>query len=123
MTINEAITRVDNLKYNTFTRAEKIAWLNKIEWMLKLNIIDTHMGGEDIEFNGYTQTSHPDTVLIAPPPFDELYLRWLEAQIDLHNGENELYNTSIVMFNSEYEQYENWYNRTYLPKKLGRFLF
>ncbi|MBQ7873761.1 MAG: dockerin type I repeat-containing protein [Oscillospiraceae bacterium] len=54
--------------------------------------------------------------LFVGMPYDELYLRWLEAQIDYHNGEIERYNNSITAFNSAYSAFERYYNRTHLPK-------
>jgi hypothetical protein len=34
------------------------------------------------------------------------------------------YNASILTFNTEYEAFENYYNRTHMPKQHGkRFLF
>ena len=124
MTINEAIERVDNLKYNTYTNADKIAWLSKLDNMLKRHIIDTHEGAENIVFDGYTEDTDPDTVLIAEAPYDEMYLRWLEAQIDYTNGEYEKYNASILLFNTEYDAYNAFYTRTHMPRStLRRFRF
>ena len=57
--------------------------------------------------------------LTAPDSFGGLYLRWLEAQIDLYNGEPERYNGSIALFNAEFHAFESWYNRTFLPKNGG----
>ena len=117
MTIHDAITRTDTLKFNTYELADKINWLSKLDWMLKRLIIDTHEGGEEIAFSGYDADTDTSTELLAPAPYDEMYLRWLEAQIDLANA-------SIMLFNTEYEAYENYYNRNHMPLSAGRrFLF
>ena len=124
MTIHNAITRTDILKYNTYEPAEKIAWLSKLDWMIKKNIIDTHECAADVSFKGYDADTDTKTELLAPAPYDEVYLRWLEAQIDLANGEIDKYNASITMFNAEYEAFENYYNRNHMPLSAGsRFLF
>lgn len=124
MTLQNAIARTDTLKYNTYEPAEKIAWLSKLDWMIKKNIIDTHEGGEAVFFGGYDADTDTRTELLAPAPYDEVYLRWLEAQIDLANGEIDKYNASIMLFNAEYEAFENYYNRNHLPLSAGkRFLF
>ncbi|MBR5571115.1 MAG: hypothetical protein IKV99_00535, partial [Oscillospiraceae bacterium] len=123
-TIHDAITRTDTLKFNTYELADKINWLSKLDWMLKRLIIDTHEGGEEIAFSGYDADTDTSTELLAPAPYDEMYLRWLEAQIDLANGEIDKYNASIMLFNTEYEAYENYYNRNHMPLSAGRrFLF
>ena len=124
MTINEAITKIDNLKSNTYTPTDKIGWLSRVDAMVKRNIIDTHEGGDGITFNGYTDNTDPGTMLFVPEPYDELYLRYLEAQIDYANGEYAKYNNSILMFNTAYEAYADHYNRNKMSKGAGkRFLF
>lgn len=123
MTINDAISRTDALYFNTFTTAEKIAWLSKLDWMIKRNIFDTHQGGESIAFSGYTREESGSTALLLPEPFDEMYLLWLQAQMELALKETENYNASILTFNTEYEAFENYWNRTHMPKGCGRFRF
>lgn len=123
MTIIEAINRTDELKPNTYPKEQKIAWLSKLDWMIKRFIIDTHEGAEKCAFDGYTSKTKDKTELLAPAPFDEMYQRWLEAQIDLANGEYDRYNVAILQFNTEYEQYELYYNRMHQPAGAGRFVF
>ena len=115
MKIAEAIARLDNLKHNTFSIEEKVAWLSKVDAMIKRHIIDTHEGAGTITFNGYTPDKDMQTELLAPEPFDELYLRYMEAQVDYHNAEYDGYNQAILMFKAEYNGYERWYNRTHMP--------
>ncbi len=120
MTIKEAISRLDALKYNTYTGEEKIEWLSRLDGMIKSQILDAHEGAGDVTFDGYDESTDPDTALLVQPPYDEVYLRWMEAQIDYHNGEYDRYNASILLFNTEYEAYSAWYLRTHLPKRGGR---
>lgn len=124
MTIIEAINKTDALKSNTYTQDEKIAWLNNLEWRIKQEVIDTHEGGENVTFTGYDGDTDVTTKLIAEAPHDEVYLRWLQAQIDYYNGEINKYNLSITMFNTAYDGFRNYYNRTHMPLAAGkRFLF
>lgn len=115
MTIIEAINRIDALKHNTYTQSEKVNWLSRLDAMVKKFIIDTHEGDE-VTFTGYDDSTNTSTELLIPAPFDEAYLRWMEAQIDYYNGEYEKYNNSIEMFNTAYTEYQNWYNRNHKPK-------
>lgn len=115
MTISEAITKIDALKFNTYTQSEKIAWLSTIDGMIKREIIDTHEDGESVVFNGYDENTSLDTELLAPAPYDDLYIKWLEAQIDYTNGEYGKYNNSRLSFNTAYTAYESWYNRQHMP--------
>ena len=124
MKINEAINRLDALKLNTYSQNDKVEWLSRLDSMVKRQIIDTHEGGESISFSGYTADTPPDTVLLVPAPYDEVYLRWMEAQIDYHNGEYDKYNNAIIMFNTAFEAYAAYYNQNHMPVSHGRrFLF
>lgn len=122
MTIMDVIHHIDELKPNNFTPREKIAWLSTLDGLIKSEIIDTHEGGENIEFNGY-KDSDTRAILLVPAPYDNIYFRWIEAQIDYTNGEYGKYNNSLAAFNDAYEHYERYYNRTHKPKSKGRFKF
>ena len=124
MKIIEAISRLDALKFNTYTQSDKVDWLSRLDSMVKNLIINTHEGAEAVTFTGYDDSTSLDTVLLVPSPFDEMYLRWLEAQIDYHNGEYDKYNNAIIMFNTTFEAYKSYYNGTHKPVSHGkRFLF
>lgn len=124
MKINEAINKIDNLKFNAISEEQKIDWLSRLDRMVKTQIIDTHEGGEGVRFTGYNGDTDLHTELLIPSPFDEVYLRWMEAQIDYCNGEIDKYNISITMFNTEFEAFETWYHRTHMPVSHGRrFIF
>lgn len=117
MTLAEAIQRCDTLKPNSFTTSEKIEWLSRLDSRVKTEVIDTHEGFEEYaDFKGYTEdTSLLDTILLVPSPYDELYLYWIQAQIDYNNGEINKYNNNISMFNSAYRDFTAYYNRTHMP--------
>lgn len=116
MTIIEAINQIDSLKHNTYSQEQKVQWLSRLDSMVKRLIIDTHEGGEDVTFTGYGDATDLHTEMLIPAPFDEMYLRWLESQIDYTNGEYGKYNNAIVMFNTSWKEYQNYYNRTHMPK-------
>ena len=116
MTIIEAINQIDSLKHNTYTQSDTVAWLSRLDSMVKKHIIDTHEGADEVAFTGYDDSTDLQTELLVLEPYDEVYLRWMEAQIDYHNGEYERYNNAIDMFNTAFEGYKNYYNRTHMPK-------
>lgn len=119
MTIMDAIYRIDELKPNSYSQSEKIKWLSSLDGLIKREIIDTHEGGENIVFSGYNENSDLSIVLLVPAPYDDIYLRWLETQIDYANGEYGKYNNSITMYNAAYSIYANHHNRTHMPKSKG----
>ena len=122
MTIAQAIDRVDRLKSNAYSLGEKREWLRKLEWMLKRNILDTH--GPGLSFRDLNEGSPAEQELLAPAPFDELYIKWLEAQIDYHNGEFDKFNAAMLLFNAAWREFENYYKQEHgSPSGTCRFRF
>ena len=116
MTIMEAISRINALKPNNYKPEEKVRWLSTLDGIIKAHIIDTHEGSESVVFDGYTEETNLTTKLLVPAPYDEIYIFWLESQIDYWNGETGKYNNSISMYNTAYAEFEKYYNRTHMPK-------
>ena len=84
MKISEAIAEVDAAKINTYSVEQKIKWLNRLDTRIYNQIILTHHynDGEDpVVFDGY-DVGDEDTELIVGEPYAEMYVRWLEGQID-----------------------------------------
>ena len=123
MTIMEAIAQVDSLVRNTYSQKDKVGWLSRMDHMIKTHVIDGHEGAQNIRFAGYDDSTDLHTVLLVPPPFDEIYLRWMEAQIHYHNGEYDRYNAAITMYNTAFEGFRDHYTRNHRPLKTSRFLF
>lgn len=115
MTINEAIDALDTRKSNTFSRQDKLTWLSRLDGLIQAQVIDTHAGGGE-GFPGYTDDTDPDTTLLVPAPWDEIYLRYMEAQIDYANGDLTRYANSAALYNGCLTEYKNHYHRTHAPK-------
>ena len=137
MTIGKAIETVDRLKPNRFERIDKVRWLSELDALIWHDLVATHhmpapcaqafegwlgVCGSN-GFEGYPEDVDDDTELMVRFPHDNLYLRWLESQIDLCNGEITRYNNSRNLFNHAYLTYTDWYNRTYMPVQAGNFRF
>ena len=116
MIIMDVISRINILKPNSYDQREKIKWLSTLDERIMNDIIATHDGANVESFNGYTDETPLTTELLVYSPYDEMYLYWLEAQIDYWNGEYAKYNNSIDMFNTAYTAFANHYNRTHKPK-------
>ena len=119
MKIMEAIRRVDNLKHNTYTVGEKIAWLSELDGNVKKTVYDAHLpndGEEYPEFKGYMEKDVEDgngQEMLIPAPWDTAYIMWLQAQIDYYNGEYDRYNNSVAAVNSTLQAFENHFHRTH----------
>ncbi len=123
MNISEAITHIDSVKPNGYSQDEKIRWLSVLDGIVKNEIIDTHEGGDNVTFGGYDEMTLPTQELLVPHPYDDVYIKWLEAQIDYANGEYPKYNNSITMYNAVFAAFAKYYNRTHMPisKKFTHF--
>jgi hypothetical protein len=114
MTILEAMERVDRLRHNTFTQAEKISWLAQVDALVTEELIRTHEDGAP--FGGYDEQTPLDKPLLVPSPYDELYLHYLQAQMDYYHGEYDRYNRSMGMYQAVRSAFADFYNRSHMPK-------
>lgn len=119
MTVNEAITRIDALKPNEYDTESKVRWLNDLDNLIIDNIHSWH---EEVnkEHVFYDPFGGLDDVLLVHAPYDDVYVKYLAAQVDYYNAEFGRYNNSVVMFNLAYSGYSNYINRTYMPIQRNR---
>lgn len=152
MTIQKALDRVDQLKPNRQARELKVGWLSELDMMIYKEIIKTHgatdgrrrrtlmelivevepeereaaaeedAAAEEQTFSGYTPDTDPETVLLAPMPYDDVYMYYLFCQIDLQNQELEKYNNDNALFSAAYTALRNYWNRTHMPNMRNREL-
>lgn len=116
MTITQAIAKIDELKPNTYSYAEKVRWLSLLDGMVDTEILATHEGGGTERFCGYGADTPQDTELLVPFPYDEVYIKWLEAQMDYAAAETNRYYNSRAAASAAYMDFAAYYNRTHMPK-------
>lgn len=122
MTIREAIDKVDSLKPNQYHTEDKLRWLSDLDMNIFRDIILTHEHPKCLKpFMGYA-SEDLDHSLIAPAPYEELYIAYLKMKIDEENGETQRYNNSATMFNAYYENYAKWINKTLRPLSRSGFI-
>ena len=119
MKIKQAIDRADKQTPNGYTLEQKIAWLNTLDHMIYNEIILAHEGYADVTFNGYDETDI-ETELLAPEPYCQLYVYWLNAKIDEQNDEANRYANDSAQYNALYTEYARWYTRTHMPRKVSQ---
>lgn len=101
MTAQDAIRWIDEKKHNVYSEADKRVWLNQVEKMA--DALRSRCGLEREAGEGE---------LSIPEPYDGLYLRWLEAQIDYTNQEYLKYNNAMAMFTALWQEYANAVRRS-----------
>lgn len=119
MTLEQAIHTVDELKPNQIERARKIAWLSQLDHRIfhVLMLPRALDAGAPDTFSPYGQDTHPDTVLLAKAPYDEIYRFYLEMQIDLANLEYDKYNNSAALYANAWGQLARACHRKHAPKE------
>ena len=110
MKIREVITNVDDLKPNAYSEEDKKRWLKEIETKIYKEIVMTHEDACEM-----TDFTNENSNLIAQTPYDTLYITYVCAKIDFYNNETARYNNQMMMFNQEYFEFGNWYNRNHMP--------
>lgn len=116
MTINDILTKVDDLKPNQYSDSIKISWLNDVEGMIFNDIMMKHHFPVEVEppFVPYTEDDINEHV-IAPDEFCDLYVYYLFALIDFHNNEASRYASSMQMFNTAIKKFADWVNSNFSP--------
>lgn len=123
MTISDAITMVDALRPNQYSKDMKIRWLSRLDGMIWQEVIRTHEGAAET-FDGYSSAELESKEMLVAAPYDEdVYNNYLQAMIDRENGEAGKYSQSITLFNAAFVRWRNWYNREHMARDAGTFRF
>ena len=70
------------------------------------------MFGVDPPEYTYNASEPEDMELLLPAPYDDVYLWYLCAQIDLMNEETQLYQHDSAVYNAAWERAQSWYRRS-----------
>lgn len=124
MTIDQALHTVNSLKPHNIERARLVDWLDRLDRRAFVDVISIHEPEESTPaaFDGYDQNTDPDTVLLIPPPYDEVYRFYLEMEIDLTNREYESYNNNAALYAAAFGKWARAYHREHRPRMRGKHL-
>lgn len=119
-TIEEIISRVNAVRPNNpFENEQKVSWLALLDGIIYRELI-SKTEGNDVTYS--PQTDIHDK-LFVDKPFDEIYVLWLFAQMDLYLGEQARYNVDITAFQDFYESYCNDYVNSHKMQKMPKILW
>lgn len=119
MKVKEMIEQVDRLTPNAYEVVDKIQWLKHLDQQIYDEVITGCEGAEKVVMGAYDIEHYDDTQLLAPDMFSDLYRWYLEAQIGKANGETARYNNALILFQSKWQEYCNWYIRHNMPLSGG----
>lgn len=121
MTINQVIQNVEQLRSPTGDAELLISFINELEWRIKREIIDTAEDGEDYLFTGYSSEKDMETELLAPPPYDDVYVQFCCYRMDLRENQIASANNSIERFEMIYDRFSRYWIREHCPKQRAEF--
>ena len=114
MTLGEAITRTQEIKPSQYGPESMALWLYQLDETIYKEVVLNHEdASEPVE--PYDPEADRETTLLVPPPYDGIYMSWLAAKIDFHNAEYGRYNNDMIMYNTQYNSFVDWYNREHKP--------
>lgn len=116
MTVQEAITQADALCPNNFTTADKVRWLNEVDARIDKEILRHYEDDDEYTYTEYT-TTDLTAELLAPIPYDLLYVYYLQSKINYAYSETDRYNNSSAMYNQAYREFANYFNSTHKAKQ------
>lgn len=115
-TIEEIISRTDAVRDNPFSNEQKISWLALLDGIIYRELISKTA---DCDVTYAPQVSVHDTLLVEKP-FDEIYVLWLFAQMDLYRGEQTKYNADITAFQDYYDNYSSAYANSHTMQPMPK---
>ena len=103
MKLSEAIERVKKEKPHAYSGDHCTLFITEVE-----AIIQDFLRVPVNERIKYEWDKDGDTELIAPAPYDNLYISWLKAKIDYCNEEYESYANNQDQYNADLHEFKAW---------------
>lgn len=114
MTIQEALDMANELKPNMMIESTKIRFLSEIEGKIFNEIIMKHEH-ENMDMPEYDSETDRTTEMLAPAPYDMLYVYWLISRIDHMNQEMDKYNNDRALFENAWGELSDYWTREHMP--------
>ena len=102
MTITNLINKVKEEKPNTFTNTKLLSFINEVEEDV----------AEQLQQDFEPYESVDDTELLAPAPYDRLYVSYLKAMIDYANEEYPSYQLNAEQHAQDFSDFADFVVRT-----------
>lgn len=136
MTVAGLIEQFNAERPNQIQDDVKVYWLRKCEQMLINEILISHehdlededrlelsVSGSTLviqsagSFEKHIDSFDMDTELLAPEPYDDLYIHYLDQRLALSNNDTKRFNVAATMYNNALLTYQQYCNRTYKTKR------
>ena len=113
MTIAEVFEYIDEFHPNTVSQSLKLRWINEAEGYIQREV----MLRRQAELEHWYRADDLNAVLLAPPPYDEQYVAYLDAKLFYLYHEITDYENAMERYNKIATDYAGWYARMYAPAR------
>lgn len=104
MTIQRLLDKVNEEVPNTFTEEKLISFVNEVESDVSEQLC--------VDFETEYTVDDMETELLAPAPYDRLYVSYLKAMIDYSNQEYASYSNNVAQHTQDFRDFVDWVIRT-----------
>lgn len=109
MTKNEVLARIREIQPGEYTDERLLQLVDECDQRIFRELLDGYIVKES------------QGELVAPPPYDEIYMWYALARIYLMQQDIGGYNNAMAMFNSIWDEYGRMISRTYDREKISRY--
>ena len=117
MRIEELLEEVDRKHPNNVDRLFKWGRITQLEKMLLDECLLTHRISEaerrKAEEIAETETLEAGYEMLAQPPYHDVYIHYVAAQIAAINADTDAYTNESTLYNNALLTYKNYFNRTH----------
>lgn len=102
MKASEAIAAADALVPNPFSDAQKLRWMNQIEYRVR---VDAKLE-DPADVDPILAEDVSTTDLTLEDRYQEVYISWMKSMYYWHMGEYDVYQNEKAMFEAEWLRFE-----------------
>lgn len=115
MTISDALVAIHAVKPNQYDNATLIRWLSDLDGRVYEDVLSRFEDAPEKPALPYKPSDQLASLLI-PFPHEDVYVKWLGAQIEYNNADFDRYNNSMMMFEEQYQSFVDAYTRSHTAK-------
>lgn len=124
MTVKDAINSLKATRPGAdVTDAQLIEWLSATEGYIFNEILSHYEGNDEYEPFDIDTDGVMDLELTVEEPYSALYTYRLQAMVDYNNADTQRFTNSMFMYNNEYKNWMDNYNRQNMTKFVGVKVF
>ncbi|MBE5801076.1 MAG: hypothetical protein E7319_02200 [Clostridiales bacterium] len=115
MTAPEILMEIGRVKPHQYTDDTLMRWLSELDGRVWEDVMSNYLPKDQKPALPYSATDAL-TQLLIPFPHDDVYIKWLTAQIDYHNADFDRYNNSMLMWQDAYQGFVDSFTRSHVAK-------